>query len=205
MAVKAELRVVLMAGEHIVAESDDPTLWQEVLARLYGSFDPARAIPLQEVIGAVPGIDRASSNDASIEDFASAIGVTSEELIGACRPRRDPPHLVLDHHCWESYKAGTPARGRGAVGATAVVGTLLAMWSRAADLPESKFDDAAQVLRKLGVRDSAPRRTVKNCEWLQSDGDRIKLNPARITRAQKLARAFVKRDWASHPNQNDPD
>ena len=36
MAVKARLRVVLHAGDTVVAESDDVTLWQRVLATITG-------------------------------------------------------------------------------------------------------------------------------------------------------------------------
>jgi hypothetical protein len=199
MAVKSTLKVVLMADDTVVAESDDPGLWQNVLSKLYSSKNGGgTACSTQDGEQDDTKVLSQRSSDSAISKLASALDVTEEQLIGACRPRCEEPYLTIDLHAWEKYKKGTPARGRCAVGATAVVGTLLALWTHQADLADPSLAQASKVLTRLGARDSYPRRTLKNCEWLQLDGDRIKVNPANISSAKRLARAFVLSNWVDY-------
>lgn len=197
MAVKSTLRLVLYAGETVVAETDDPSLWQSVLAKLY-SADGGRNLEsgVQHVRMPVPEPDSRVGPSEPLEKLAKSLDVTTEALIGACRPRADDPFILIDHHCWEAYKSQTPARGPRSIGATAVVGTLLSLWSRDAELPDATLGMAAKILAKLGARDSYPRRTIRNCNWLQLEGDRIKVNPAKFSLAKRLARAFVLSNWS---------
>jgi hypothetical protein len=205
MPVKSPLRVVLMAGETVVAESEDAVLWQDVLARLYRS--DAGAAPALTSNGPTPRATPESARESPhdpLSMFATELGVQVAQLEGACRPRGDEPYVTIDHHTWEAYKRGTPPRGPRAVGAAAIVGTLLALWARRAGSFDATLPHVTKALASLGTRDSAPRRTVMNCRWLQYDAGRVRLNPARISDAISVARAFVTAEWSDYMDRGAP-
>lgn len=199
MAIKAELKVLLKAGEHVVAESDDPRLWQQVFARIYGAANPEIAASEPSRTTGPASQQRVErGSESAIDRLATMLDLSPEQLNGACRPALEEPFLTLDLHCWKAYRRGTPARGRGAIGGTAVVGTLLALWAREAELPCPTLSNSAKVLLKVGFKDTAPRRTVRNCIWLQLDGKEIKLNLARVSSAEHVARAFILSQWSDY-------
>jgi len=197
VVVKSALKVVLMAGETVVAESEDPALWQDVMSRLYSREMP----PGQEQLS-----ERESNQGAkriatdALSAMARDLHVTVEQLEGACRPRSQEPYLTIDHHVWEAYKRGTPARGRKAVGAAAALGTLMTLWVKRAELADATFAHVSGILSSLSAKDGMARRTVRNCAWLQVEGDRIRLNPARISMAVRFARSFITEEWSTYMN-----
>jgi hypothetical protein len=184
MVVKAALRLVLMADDTVVAESEDASLWQKVLVAVNGGQAVA---PLAGPQPETPGLD----GDVSVVQFAEEIGVEVAQLRGACDPRTEAPYLNLDARSWEALKRNTPSRGPGAVAPMALAATMLALWFRAAKLGSPTQAQAKAVLDTLGVEDKNPSRAIKLSDWLQArPGGVIALNPAQITRAAQVARAF---------------
>jgi hypothetical protein len=184
MVVKAALRLVLMADETVVAESEDAGLWQKVLVAVNGGQTAATLAGSQPE---APGLD----GDVSVVQFAQELGVEVAQLRGACDPRIDPPYLTLDTRSWAALKKNTPKRGRGAVSPMALAATMLALWFRAAKLGTPTQAQAKVVLDALGATDKNPSRAIKLSDWLQArPGGVVAINPAQITRATQVARAF---------------
>ncbi|MGE3925829.1 MAG: hypothetical protein AB7G13_23105 [Lautropia sp.] len=204
--VKARLKVVLQADETIVAESDDPALWQRVLVAI-NSRDidglaqaPAKADGSRQVDASS---QRASHLDAipegadeAVVRFAKSIGASIEQVLGACSPSRGSPYLTLDMHCWNTFKDETPPRGPGSVGPMAMAATLLALWAQASKFGSATQAEAQKVLGTINLRDPNAARAIAGTEWLQGrPGGVVVVNPARIRRAAALARAFCQQDW----------
>lgn len=193
--IKANLKIQLFANDVVVAESADEVLWRRVLTAMQsGSGD-------RESLADGDG-DEFESDDThrrrgggqGVAGLAKTIGATKDEVIGACEPSKQAPYLHLDAKCWEAFKRNTPVRGRGSVGPTSLVGTLLCLWYKFGGI-EGKPTQAQtlEVLNNLGVVDKNPSRTIKNCAWLQSRPDGIQINPAEMTKAESIARAFIKK------------
>ncbi|HWY61400.1 MAG TPA: hypothetical protein VNW15_05820 [Rhizomicrobium sp.] len=195
MATKAKLTVVLKANETVVAESDDPGLWQQVLAAIQGGGLPAaiksEVVPLEEFVPSGGG-------NKSIENFARGLGIQSGILIGAISPSRDAPYLHLDRHCWAQMKKEVPQRGPGSISATGLAGTLLALWFKEAKMDMQATQAlAAAVLNTIDFTDKNTSRGIKNTKWLQGRaGGAIVINPAEIVKAQAIARAFCTKQWS---------
>jgi hypothetical protein len=204
--VKAKLKVVLQADDTVVAESDDPALWQRVLVAINsGDIDglvqaPAKAdgsrqgeVSNQRVsqLGTLPeGVDEA------VARFAKSIGVSIEQVLGACSPSRESPYLTLDMHCWNTFKDETPPRGPGSIGPMALAATLLALWAQVSKFGSATQAEAQKVLGTINLRDPNASRAIAGTEWLQvRPGGVVVVNPARIRRASALARAFCQQDW----------
>lgn len=198
MALKAKLKVQLFAGETMVAESDDEKLWQVVLNAI--STGDAISIGGQardEASGNKEEVRKpegASSENpqpkGAVDKFAMELGVSREELIAACSPSTDAPYIHLDHHCWEALKKNTPQRGAGAVASIVLSATLLALWVKHASLEAPSNSDAQNVLKSINLNDKNPVRGIKKCEWLQSRNGKISLNPARVSKAIEVAKAY---------------
>lgn len=197
MAVKAKLKIVLLAEEVEVAESEDPVLWRRVLTTIQGGAAP---------IGGRADEEDGDEGDAEEEEasevrppakgavgkFAAALGVTTTALIGACEPTTEAPYLVLDAKAWEAFKKNTPPRGPNAVAALQLAGTLLCFWFKYSGVGVRPTQaQAAAVLEGIGVVDKNPSRAIKNCPWLQSRPDGIQINPAEMSKAERVAKAFV--------------
>lgn len=198
MGVRANLKVVLMADDHVLAESDDAELMQFVFQRIYGlaTLAPESQISRADAMNSAKpalGVD-----SPSLHSLATKLGVTTEVLVGACRPTAESPYVTLDHRCWETFKRETPVRGPGATGATAVAATLQALWLEAIGKHSPTLADASKVLKNLGALDYAPKRTIRNCRWLQLQGNQILLNPANISQAYQFAVAFCTKDWSKY-------
>jgi hypothetical protein len=188
VAIKADLRVVLHAGEVVVAESDDPQLWQRVLAAINGSA---------EQVGGAAAIDAvappASGVGGAIDKFAHRIGITRDQAVGGCDPSAEPPYIHLDAHHWEDLKKNTPARGGNALNGTLVALTLLVLWKEAAGLDAPAVREAAGVANTIGLVDKNAGRTVKNCEWLQERNGQVRINPTQTSKAIAVAHAYCTR------------
>jgi hypothetical protein len=196
MAAKAKLTIVLKADETVVAEIDDPSLWQRVLGIInqgqttsgigaQAAGDPLKAPPISEG-------DGLAGNEDSIVKFAKRLGASLEVITGALSPSREPPYLQLNAHNWEAFKKNFPKRGPGAVSPIGLAGTALVLWFRDAklDIPATQAL-ASAVLDTISVKDPNPSRGIKNTKWLQARaGGTIIVNPAEISKAQEIARAY---------------
>ncbi len=192
-ALKEKLKVQLLVKDIVVAESEDATLWQKVLAAITAkesrdmgakaalppSKEPADDIGLSEL-----------EYDQKVANFARELGVSVEFVVGACRPETESPYIHLDHRCWEALKKNTPKRGPGSVGPLPFALTVLALWFKVAGLGSPTKANGREVLRALGLTDPNPTRGIKNTEWLQLRGGEVLLNPASISKATNVVRAY---------------
>jgi hypothetical protein len=207
--VKAKLKVVLQADETIVAESEDPALWQRVLLAINGSSvasfagtgavgasaAAAEAIEQQHPLAID---DTIGGESQEVQKFARALGIAASVVEGACAPAKKSPFLTLDMHCWDAMKEQTPGRGSGGTTPMGVAGTLLALWMQSAKLGTATQAEVQKVLGTISIRDNNPMRSIKASEWLQArPGGVIVLNPARAKRAFAIAKAFCTKDWRS--------
>lgn len=191
MVVKAALRLVLMANDTVVAESEDPALWQKVLFAINSGGRPTPELGSVADTDDHQAPDNGLESDVAVARLAQDIGVSVTEIKGACDPRTEVPYLTLDPRYWEALKRNTPARGRGSISPMALAATLIALWFRAAKLGSPTQAQAKAVLDTMDQEDKNPSRAIKISDWLQQKpGGGIALNPARITRATQLARAF---------------
>lgn len=205
--VKAALKVLLYAEEVIVAESNDPQLWQRVLGVI--NSNPAALSKAAPNLGSL-GESNTEHNDEDepikaakaakgpIAKFAGDIGVRVEELQAACDPQPNEPYLILDHDAWEAFKTQLGDRGLYAVAPAAAAATLLALWFKNSNGQANATQAQAQaVLKLINVRDTNAARGVKHSEWLQSRaGGQIILNPAKIKKAKLFAKCFCIQDWS---------
>jgi hypothetical protein len=194
MAVKAKLKVVLHANDIEVAETEDQSLWQEVLAAIQSdaSHLPSRRYPAQEEEddGKRDRPKGTSSAGPAIDEFAQCLGIKKDVLVGALRPTKDGPLLHLDESYWETFKKNTGTRGPGAHPPIVVAATALALWFKYGKLGKPTKTQAHVVLATINLRDKNPGRSFKNCEWLQVKGEHININPAKLSMAITLTRAF---------------
>jgi hypothetical protein len=202
VSVKAKLTITLKADETVVAETEDAGLWQRVLIAINkGSHDLAEGYEKQRSpesgVEEQGGGRRASdAGGDAVERFATQLGVRREELEGACAPSEEEPFLHLDVHCWEEFKRQVPSAGRAAMSPIVLAATLLTLWFRAAGLGNPTQAQAQGVLRTIGVEDKNPSRGIQRAEWLQSrPGGAILLNPAQVSRAFGIAKAFCTKQW----------
>lgn len=197
MSIRAKLKIVLQADETVVAESDDAALWQKILVAINsGSTDFAGSTTGAIAPNPTPIAPDGGSPSDPLGKFAAELGLSREEVQGACSPLLEAPYLHLDVHCWEAMKKQTPERGPAAYSAMAVSATLLALWFRASGLGSPTQAQAQGVLGTIGVRDQNPSRGIERSEWLQSrPGGTIVLNPAKISQATTLAKSFCSKNW----------
>jgi hypothetical protein len=204
MAPKAKLMIVLKADETIVAEAENPELWQRILGILNrGDASKSKPQPSDDELDVLDAGDhggagkKAASSSRPVARFATSLGVSEDELVAALDPKLEPPYLHLDLHCWAAMKKGTPQRGPGGLPPTGLAGTLLALWFKQAgiDLPSTQAL-ASDVLKTVNVVDKNPSRGIKNTKWLQArSGGAIVINAAEIAKAQEIARAFCTKKW----------
>jgi hypothetical protein len=191
MALKASLKIQLFADEVVVAESDDENLWRRVLAAMQGAAElpESEDDDLREDVS-----DRGARGrgNKGVDGLAKELGVTKEQLSGACGPSAEAPYIHLDPKCWETFKKNTPARGAAAISATQLAGTFLCLWFHHGGIDGRPTQvQAREVFTALGASDKNPSRSIKNCAWLQSRGGGIQINPAEISKAHAVAKAFV--------------
>ena len=173
MTKKAKLVLILKAGNTVIAEVENPILWQEVLA----------------AINRESGAQSVASSSDSLSNFAKGIGVTVQQLRGALGPTKEEPYLHLNKHSWAAMKKNTPKRGPGALNPTALAGTFLTLWLEEAEIKTPvTLAMALKVLKHSGIPAHNPTRGIKNTPWLlHRSGGIIMINPAQINEAQNLA------------------
>lgn len=194
MSIKARLRIVLQADETVVAESDDAALWQKVLVAINSGGADFAGPRTAEIVSSTAPMSADSSDP--LGRFATELGLSREEVQGACSPSLEAPYMHLDIHCWEAMKKQTPERGPTAYSSMAVSATLLALWFRASGLGSPTQAQAQVVLGTIGIKDQNPARGVERSEWLQSRaGGTIVLNPAKVSQAIALAKSFCSKNW----------
>jgi hypothetical protein len=182
MKIRKKLKVKLFADEDLVVESDDPKLWGQVLNFITGASAELPQAPGQITMN----IDLPKA----IKEFAQEIGVTPEVLQGACSPSKGEPYLHLNAHYWEAFQKNHSVLGRAAIAPLQVAGTLLALWFECAKMGKLSSVQALAVLETLNLRDQNYARTLNRCSWLQHRNKEILINPAEMSRAVAVARAY---------------
>jgi hypothetical protein len=194
MTVKASLKVQLTAEDVLVAESEDPELWRKVLSAIQRSGNAPEDLLHHERSDSLEEILPSGAKEKSergLKDFADEVGVTEEEIEGACGPREQAPYLQLDEHYWEALKQKTPARGPNAVSPLALTGTMLCLWFKHAGVAGNPTVGQCQaVLGTIKLRDANAMRSVKNCEWLQIRGNGVIINPTQRSKAIRIVKAY---------------
>jgi len=186
MALKARLKLVLMADEVTIAESEDPQIWQAAFQAIQGDQTGLQPAPAEEnSVEWVPEEER-----VAIKALAKELGVEVQDLMSACHPRPIPPYIFLSKYHWEAFKRNTPERGRNSVSNAVLALTLLLLWAEKAHIDRISMRDGYAVLRAISARDEHASRAVENCPWLQTRGGAIHLNPESISEAIAVARAF---------------
>ena len=200
MVVKADLKIVLKANDVEIAESEDAELWQRVLTAITGSR--AAGAPLAASRDEEnAGLRKAAPLQANdpVSRFAAEAAVAVEELVGGISPTVGAPYLVLDAHCWEAMKNQLPSRGVRAISPIQLSATLLGLWSHYASLNAPSQATAQAVLNSLRLRDPNAVRGLRAASWLQArPGGTFNINPAQMSRATSIARAFCKKDWSRY-------
>lgn len=201
MSVKAKLTVRLLAQDVVVAESEDENLWRRVLATIQGAGSSEEAADSGSLTREDPGLadgDEAGSRRSPVgrttglSAMAKALRVSTAEIEGACSPGTEEPFLHLDEHCWEAMRKSMPKRGPGLVAPIQLAATLLCLWYKYGQLEGAPTQAQAQaVLDTIGARDNNPSRSIKNCVWLQTRSGSIRINAARHSLAERVAKGYV--------------
>ena len=197
MVIKARLRLVLTADNVVVAESDDPKIWQ-------AAFQAIQGANVEQVLGTKPisndeRIDWVPEEERSaILSLASDLGIEPQMLLSACHPRMIAPYIFLNKRYWEAFKDQTAERGRTAVSNAVLAITLLLLWGEKINLERVAQRDGMAILKTISARDEHASRAIENCSWLQKTVGKIVLNPEKISRAIAVAEAFCTKsapDW----------
>ena len=177
----------------VVGETDDPVLWQKVLAAItIGDESDTGDSP--GVTGELPSIHDDDAGDP-IGRLASELTVPGTAVRAALAPSEEPPFLHLDARAWEAFTRNFPKRGSGAVPAITLALTALALWFQCLDTDPPTIAQGKEVLDTINVKGSNLPRSLRNCDWLQHRGDNVSVNPAEVTQAVGVVRAFcLKRD-----------
>jgi hypothetical protein len=203
MAIKARLRLILTADDVVVAESEDPRIWQAAFQVIQGGgieqMLPSHETSVEKEISWVPEEER-----AAILSLSRELGIGAQDLLSSCHPRMIAPYVFPNRHYWEAFKHLTAERGRTAVSNAVLAMTLLLLWAEKIHLERGvTLRDGMAVLRAIGARDEHASRAVENCPWLQRSSGRIILNPERISRATAVARAFCTQTAPEWSEQDD--
>jgi hypothetical protein len=194
MAKKPALKTVLYAGETEVASSTDSQVWLDTMAAITGDRAPAGGRrEHKESDGAGSKTPPANGGSGPVSKFASELGVEEAELVGAATPSTETPYIHLDHKYWEALKQNTPPRGVGSVPGVVLAATLLLLWNRHSNFGKVSGAMCDDVLRTIGHEERNRARSLRGCEWIQVREDGLRLNPAAVPAAVKLARAYVTR------------
>jgi len=198
--LKAKLKVTLKADDVVVAEVENPTLWHNVLLAIQTGTNAVGAA-LQTPLATPPP---ANPSDA-LGKLAAELGLGREIAQGALSPQADAPYMHLNQHNWESMRKALPERGPKALSPMAAGATLMALWFRHAGLGNVTQAQVLTVLGGINVEDKNPSRGIRNSKWLSPRaGGQVVLNPAEISIAMKVAKAFCTKnwkDWLSGPEQ----
>lgn len=191
MSFKAKLKIVLKADETVVAESEDPRLWQYVLDAINNPTaqgEPINNALKKDKVQDVNNYDQETESPKNL--LAKEIGVTLDKLKGACSPSLDSPYINLDKHYWEALKKVTPQRGRNSIAPILVASTLLILWKETAGIGKTTISEAQKVLKTINLRDAHAKRSISSCAFLQEKGKYVNINPALTSKAISLAKAY---------------
>lgn len=193
MSKKPALKTVLYAGEIEVASSTDSQIWLDTMAAITGGRPPtAREFTHQD--GEASASKRQTFNSSGpIGKFAAELGVDEAELVGAASPSTEAPYIHLDHKYWEALKQNTPPRGVGSVPGVVLAATLLVLWGRHSSFGKIAGAMCDDVLRTINHEERNRARSLRGCDWIQVREDGLRLNPASVQSAIKLAKAYVTR------------
>jgi hypothetical protein len=184
--LKARLQLILKAENVVIAESEDPILWQKVLTAI---TQKKENLPNPENIKDENNILDVGND---IDKLAKKIGVDKKEVIGACDPKKEPPFIQLDMHYWEMLKKNTPERGSKSISPFVLAFTLLNLWKSMSGINKPDKKMANLVVDTINLTDPNADRAVKNCEWLQKKPDKtVVLNPAQQSKAIAIAKAYI--------------
>jgi len=191
--VKKEwFEVKLFVKDEEVASSKDLGLWQAVFSAINkgeGHINaPIGKGFINNEIG--EGKEKGESEDKAINSFAEVLGISKAEIEGACSPSREPPYIHLDDQYWEALKRNTPERGRGSISSALLSATLLTLWLKYAQLGQPSLDDVANVENTINLRDINFMRSISKCRWLQIRDKKLVINPAEISWAIKVCKAY---------------
>jgi len=200
---KATLKVQLLADDTLIEESHDEALWQYVLARIKGLPIPSTNGQIQIEGSEKPPTDDYSSemgvrspsgtgaaSSGATAKLARQVGVSVEEIEGALGPSNEEPYLQLDHRSWEAFKKNTPPRGVGSVAPIVLAATALVLLHKSGGCEDVSVGMAQAVLRTIDLRDANAKRGLKRSEWLKVSGEKITLNPAQLSKACGVIKAF---------------
>ena len=191
MSMKAKLKVILKANETVVAESEDPKLWQNVLDAINNPVAQGETKAGVLKRDDVQGVKNYDQKTGSLQVLlAKEIGITLDELIGACSPSTEAPYITLDKHYWEALKKVTPQRGRNSIAPILVASTLLILWKEKAGMGKTTISEAQKVLGTINIRDKHAKRSISSCAFLQEKGKYVNINPAITSKAISLAKAY---------------
>lgn len=196
MSLKTDLKIKIYAGNVLVAESSNPTLWHKVLGVIQsGEAENVDSNNTNELTQKSTDSKLKEFETDPIEKLANKIGVKKSELKAACDPNEKEPFIYLDPQYWESFKKNTPARGPKAVSPIQLSGTILYLWFEIIEKGKKPSQaEAKAVLKTINVRDSNATRALNNCDWLQNRNGAIQINPARYSQALAVAKAYITQD-----------
>lgn len=188
------LEVVLIANGVEVARSTDKQIWLNAMSAMTDAAAP-RPSPSQEKAddvgdkeAVVPPEPGPIESGDSVEQFASELGVSKEQLVAAVYPTESDPYIQLDAKYWEAFKRTS---GYGRIAPVVLVATLLLLWDRYIKaMGELGTRDCAKVFSAIGLNDKNPTRSIRNCDWLQLRGKHVMLNPSMISRAEEVAATY---------------
>ncbi|QNH15551.1 hypothetical protein HEP74_00674 [Xanthomonas sp. SS] len=218
--LKATMSVVLKANDVVVAEVDDPVLWNAVFAAISSGRSTlavtaqAQPLPLPSLplpVGQYVQDPQVSAADAvvattvantpliePVQKFARELGVDINVLIGACDPSAADPFVTLDSHHWEAMRRDLPSRGAKAMSPIQLAASVLCLWARHAGIGSVTQSMAQNVLANIGCRDPNPGRGLDSSDWLQrKQGGVVAINPAKISKAIVVVAGFCNKDWAA--------
>lgn len=207
MNLQAELKVVLMANDVVVAEFLDSALWQNVLATtttragtptegiLVSGSSQHRPTPTNSTEMSSDGQQKVNP----LAKFAMELSISETILVGACDPSPVPPYINMDKHHWEAVAKVTPPRGAKAVTPFRVAVALLVLWKEILKLDAPTTREINCVLETIGLKERESTRRVRTCSWLRLKGNRIILNPAESSTAVSLARAYCTKTAPQSP------
>lgn len=192
MVVKAKLKIVLKANDTVVAESEDPNLWQQILVAINDQKESSVSTmesKEESFVGTMVGKREVVEDD--VIEFSREVGVDPKLAKAACALTKEPPFIHLDKHHYEALKSNTPPRGPKAVAPIVLAATLLILWKEKLGLDNTtSSSEVSSTLATIQLPLKNFKRAIDNCRWLQKRGNDIVINPARTTEAISVAKCY---------------
>ncbi len=179
-------KTVLYVDDKVVATSNNLILWQSVLSSIKcNDSQPLNAINKSE------NKDNESKAILSpVEKFAKEIDIEVDLIKDALNPTMETPFIHLDMKTWENYKK--QFANKRALPDVVIVGTILALWKKSANLGDVMQKDVIAVLKQLNISSNNATRSYKNCEWLKYESNKIILMASKFSLAQNMLIEYCK-------------